>query len=363
MGSTRSFAVAVAATMMLLPLGCASPSSEDAAPSDPSAENDIKESYVDPGTRLDKATHIFADVADDAAFIVFDRALRRATPDGKVEDLTKVDAGFEDLVVSKTRLAFLTSSIVNNSYKVKLHVLSRAEGWKEVFTQDFSEAHAPYKHPIAFLDDDTLAVGNGDEIDVFAKDGAKTVLAGEASAMAGHEIWHSYGAGDAGHLYALLDNGDLYLVDVAKDALTLQPKLEGVTNQNGPLWKTFDAKTKTWVTTDFDGVKIYGTDGKLLRKADLVTAKDRYIAQAALLDDGTLLVANLSERSQERHVLAKYALGDLTRTEIGTLDGMVGELSPAKGGRLYYTFSPKGAAGYNSHVFYGYARTLSASTQ
>lgn len=362
MGSTRSFAVAVAASMMLLPLGCASPSSDD-APADPSAENDITESYVDPGTRLDKATHIYADVVDDAAFIVFDRALRRATPDGNVTDLMKVDAGFEDLVVSKTRLAFLTSSIVNNSYKVLLHVLSRADGWKEVFTQDFSEAHAPYKHPIRFLDDDTLAVGNGDEIDVFAKDGTKTTVGGASSAMAGHEMWHSYGAGDAGHLYALLDNGDMYLVDVAKNALTLQPKLEGVTNQNGPLWKTFEPKSKTWITTDFEGVKVYGTDGKLLRKADLVTAKNRYIAQAAVLDSDTLLVANLSEKSQERHVLATYALRDLTRKELGTLDGMVGELAPAKGGRLYYTFSPKGAAGFDSHVFYGYARTLSTSTQ
>jgi hypothetical protein len=104
-------------------------------------------------------------------------------------------------------------------------------------------------------------------------------------------------------------------------------------------------------------VKIWGLDGKLVRSAEFVSPKNRAIFQAALLDSKTLLTANESEKSQERYVLAKYDLATLTRTEIGTLDGQVGELAPGNES-LFYTFSPSGAAGYNSRVYYAYDKKL-----
>lgn len=156
-------------------------------------------------------------------------------------------------------------------------------------------------------------------------------------------------------MYANLDNGAAYAVNAKTKALKLQPARES----DGALSLAFDPKSKTWITTDFEGIKIFGTDGKLVRKADLVTQKGRYISASALLPDGKLLVSHQSEASQERSVVATYDLASLARTEIGTFDGVVDQLGPSgSGGKLFFAFSPKGAAGFNSRVWYARVRPM-----
>jgi hypothetical protein len=340
-------AVAVVASVALASFnaGC----SAESESSDGSSEDALKATFTDPGKDLGRATTVVADVSGDAAFVVFDRGLERRAADGTVQALGKVDIGLEHFVVSKTLAAYVTASFVKGGgSKVVVHVLDRASGWKEVRTEDLSTKAASFRHPLAVIGDDTFAVGSGDEIVVLAKTGTKSSVKVAATPFS------IYPSGAASHFYTGLDNGQVFDVDTKTKALTLQPKREG---KDTALDILFDTKTKTWVTTDFEGIKIYGTDGKLLREVDLETKKGRFISSAALQPDGKLLVAHQTESSQERSVLATYDLKSLTRKELGTFDGIIQQLGPARD-RLFFGFSPKGAAGFNSRVWYAHALEL-----
>jgi hypothetical protein len=344
-----AYAFAVTGIALAMNAGCAANTAGD----DSSSEDSVKGTYVDAGKDLGRASHVIADVVGEAAFVVYDRALERRSADGTVESLGKIDAGFENLVVTKKFAAFLTASFVRGGgSRVLVHVLSRAEGWKEVRTEDLSTMQPTFRHAIAFIDDDTLAVGAGDKVVLLGADGSKTFAGGYNSKFRADEVFAIHPSGDGSHFYTALDNGEVYDVDTKTKALTLQPALEG----EATIGVLFDPSTKTWVNTDFEGIKIFGLDGKLVRRADLVTAKGRYIS-ASVLVGGKLLVSHQSESSQERSVLAIYDLKTMKRVELGTFDGMVDQLGPS-GSQLFFAFSPKGAAGFNSRVWYAHSRKM-----
>jgi hypothetical protein len=351
MKSAYALAIATGIALATLNAGCAGDASSD----DSTSEDGVKGDYADPGKDLGRASHVIADVEGEAAFVVYDRAVERRAANGTVESLGKVDGGFENLVVSKKFVAFLTASFVNGGGShVLVHVLSRAEGWKEVRTEDLSTPSATFRHAIAFIDDDTLAVGSGDKVVLLlASDGTRSYAGGYNSKFRADEVFSIFPSGDASHFYTALDNGEVYDVDAKTKAITLQPAREGT----GAIDIHFDPSTQTWVTVDFEGLKLYGLDGKLARRVDLVTAKSRYISASALLGGGKLLVAHQSESSQERSVLATYDLKSMKRYEIGTFDGMVDQLGPS-GTQLFFAFSPKGAAGFNSRVWYAHSRKM-----
>jgi hypothetical protein len=93
-----------------------------------------------------------------------------------------------------------------------------------------------------------------------------------------------------------------------------------------------------------------------VKQATLVTEKSRFFTTGAIHGDDIVL-ANDSEKSQDRSVLAVYDLETLTRKEVGTFDGKIGELAPI-GDQLFFGFSPKGAEGFNSRVFYAHVRKM-----
>ncbi len=344
-----AYAFAITGIALAMNAGCAA----DTASDDATREDGVKASYVDPGKDLGRASHVIADVVGDAAFVVYDRALERRSADGTVESLGKIDVGFEKLVVTKELAAYLTASFVRGGgSRVVVHVLSRAEGWKEVRTEDLSTMQPTFRHAIAFIDEDTLAVGAGDRVVLLGSDGSKSFVGGYASKLRADEVFAIHPSGESTHFYTALDNGEVYAVDTRTKALTLLPPLEG----EATIGVLFDPSTKTWVNTDFEGIKIYGLDGKLVRRVDLVTAKSRYIS-ASVLVGGKLLVSHQSESSQERSVLATYDLKTLKRVEIGTFDGIVDQLG-ASGSQLFFAFSPKGAAGFNSRVWYAHSRKM-----
>jgi hypothetical protein len=350
MKTLHTFAIVAAVGLGPLTAGCAADREATS-----STDDEVNGSYASPGKDLGKATHLVADVEGDAAFVVFDRALERRTADGEVEALAKIEPGFEHLVVSKSYAAYLTASFVNGGgSKVIVHVLSRAEGWKEVRKEDLSTDKAVFRHPIAFLDDGTLAVGSGEEVVILGADGTRSTVGGYQTRFRGGEVFALYPAGDASRFFVALDNGEVYDVDTKTRALTLQPKRK---TTDTTLSIAFDPKTRTWITTDFAGIKIWGTDGKLAREADLVSPKHRFITCSTLLDDGRLLVVHDSERSQDRSVLATYDLRSMTRTEMGTFDGRIQELAPTKE-RLFFAFNPKGAEGMMSRVWYAHVLPL-----
>lgn len=340
------------ALVLVLGLGLAacSQSADDAA----SADEEVKTSYASPGKELGRTTHLVADPAGDAVFSVYDRALERRTADGKVQAIAKVDSGFEALVVSNEIAAVMTSAFVNGGgSKATLRVYSRAEGWKEVRTEDLSTPKGVYKHPVALLDDETIAVGSTEDLIVFTPDGKRTTLGGYNSKFRADELRALYPTGDAGHVFAALDNGEIYDVDTKANTLTLQPKREG---EERAFHVFFHAKSKRWVTVDFRTVTTWGLDGKRVKQAELVTEKSRFFTDAALHGDSIVLV-NDSEKSQERSVLAVYDLETLTRKEVGTFDGVIGELAPVRD-QLFFGFSPKGAEGFASRVFYAHVRKM-----
>lgn len=344
------------ALVLVLGLGLAacSQSADDAA----SADEEVKASYVSPGKELGRTTHLVADPSGDAVFSVYDRALERRTADGKVQEIAKVDSGFEALVVSNKIAAVMTSSLVNGGgSKATLRIYSRAESWKEVRTEDLSTPKGVYKHPIALLDDETIAVGSVEDLFVFAADGTKTKHGGYNSKFRADEIRDLYPTGDASHLFVALDNGEIYDVDTKTSTLTLQPKREGEARAFDVY---FHAKSKRWITTDFRTVTTWGLDGKRMKQAELVTEKSRFFTTAALHGDNIVL-ANDSEKSQDRSVLAVYDLDTLTRKEVGTFDGKIGVLAPVAD-QLFFGFSPKGAEGFNSRVFYAHVRKMSPTS-
>jgi hypothetical protein len=345
--SPAAFIVALA--LVAFPLGCGLGGADEHG-----ASEDAIQAFTAPGANLGRATHIIADdVAGDATFVVFNRTLERRSVDGKVGALGRIDAGFEHLVVGNKLAAYVTASFVNGGgSKVVVHVLERASGWKEVRTEDLSTAKATFRHPLVGIGEDTFAVGSGEEVVILAPDGTKSSVGGKDSRFGGKSVFSLHPSGARAHLYAALDNGDVFDIDTGTKELTLQPSREE--RATPTLEVLFDARTKTWVSTDFEGIKVHATDGKLLRKVNLETERGRFITTAALRPDGKLVVAHASESSQERSVLAVYDLGSLARTELGTFDGILDQLGPASE-RLFFAFSPRGAAGFSSRVWFAHA--------
>ncbi|MBS2015321.1 MAG: hypothetical protein JST00_20710 [Deltaproteobacteria bacterium] len=335
----------IALSMSLSVVACAGSTEVPA-----SEEDDLTAVFASPGPDLGRTTHVIADLDGSATFAVYDRALERRA-EGKVEPIANLDGGYAGLVVAKDFVAVLTSSYVPNGNKTVLHFYARAAGWKETEV-DLSSDRQTFRHPITILEDESVAVGNGEDLFVVKASGAIAKLGGATSALAGGEIDKIYASGDAKHPYVVLASGATFDVDTKAKRETPLAKLETGFSPT----RLFHAGTKTWITTDFEGVKVFGLDGKLLRKADLVTPKGRYITTAALLGDEILTVQQ-SERSKERTVLARYTVATLARTEVGTFDGVIGQLSPTKS-QLFFTFSPKGAAGFNSRVYYAHALRL-----
>jgi hypothetical protein len=292
------------------------------------------------------------DPAADAAFVVYDRKLERRSANGKIESLGPVDIGFESLVVSKTLAAYVTSSFPKTGgTKITLHVLDRGQSWREARTVDLSTSASAFKHPLVAIADDTFAVGRLGEVIVVAANGTQSSVGGATTPLATNEVFSLFPTSEGGRFFAQIETGPIFAVETKTNTVTAQPPLEGLGQGAGSV---FDARTNTWVTTDFDGIKINTPDGKLLRKVDLVTAKQRFISSSAFLPDGSLLVTYPTEASQERSVMATYDLHTLSRKELGTFDGIIDQLGAAKS-QILFAFSPKGAGGFNSRVWYAHA--------
>lgn len=317
-----------------------------------SAENDVQTGWLDAGTNLGKATHVFADVQDEAVFVVFDRKLERRRTDGAVESIGSVAAGFANLAASRDRIAWVCSTLRSGRVKTTLSVIARATGHL-LRTEDLSTPKYLLRHPLLFLDDGSLIVGSGDALLRFPPrgDGPPARIGGAASPLAGAEAL-SLHARSASAFLAVMSDGDVHGVD-AQGIIT--PRVRRGAER--ALFTAFDRRRKRWVTVDHLGVAVHAEDGALVRRVELGSKKRRTIGAAALLADGSVLVAHGSEARRERSVLAVYEPTSLARREWGTLDGTATLLSTSED-HVFFAFSPTGAAGFDSRVNYAYARRL-----
>lgn len=347
MKTRRAAVLGFTLASVVLGAGCAG-AVDDAS----STTEDVQAGWLDAGTNLGKATHVLADIQDEAVFVVFDRKLERRRSDGTVERLATVGPGFAGLAASGERIAWVCSTLNRGMVKTTLTVMARATG-RVVRTEDLSTPRFLLRHPLLFLDDGALVVGSGDTLVRVPKagDGPVERIGGAGSPLAGAEALSLHARSTTTFL-AVMSNGDVHAVD-ARGAITANVRR----GAERALFTAFDRKRKLWVTVDFLGISVHAEDGVLLRRSELGSKKRRTIGGATLLADGSVVIAHGSEARRERSVLARYELASLARSDWGTLDGTATLLSASKG-HLFFAFSPTGAAGFDSRVNYAYARAL-----